>query len=539
MPEAYESKQSAMRGWRRPSQRLLLSGLVALIVLVLLASFTLASLDSYRRHLQLAEEEVQVKARLLATAHDQWLSEMRNLLAAMAAGLANLEDREAGCRPLISDYLAMSQGIDTILLVAPDGELVCAATPITAPVNFSDRRYFKRAMADKAFAVGNLILGRISGQRVLPMALPVLDERGEVEFLVVAGRRLDWIEQVLSRQYISGEISVTVLDGDGTVLAHGPQLSLALEQPYPVAAVRRAIGEQHKGVLTATLGGVEQIIAFTRLGPVGSDVYVLAAQPVARVLEPTLAIIRDNLLQLLVTMLLIIAALWISIGHWMLRPLQRLVDTMGRVRAGSSGMRVERMGPSQELAAIGDSFNDMLDTLEEGGRRLKQLADSDALLGIPNRRLLDEQMHNEWRRLSRSGEPLSLLMVDVDLFKQYNDHYGHQAGDECLKRVSAVLQGVLHRPADMVGRYGGEEFVVLLPETDEEGARRIADEVHEAMAARHIPHATSSVADHVTLSIGLASTTPSPQGHVDQLLERADRALYQAKSAGRNRTEPG
>jgi diguanylate cyclase (GGDEF)-like protein len=537
MPEAYESKSTSMTGWRRPSQRQLFSGLVAVILLVLVGSFTFASLDSYRRHLQLAEEEVLVKARLLATAHDQWLSEMNNLMAAMAAGLSNIAERQDGCRQLFSDYLKISQGIDTILLVAPSGDLLCAATPFTSPVNFSDRRYFQRAMAKKAFAVGNFIIGRVSGERVLPMALPVLDDAGEVAFLLVVGRRLDWIEKVLGRQYLGGDIAVTVVDGDGTVLAHGPQASVALERPHPVAALRRAIREEASGVFTAQLDGLEQIIAYTRLGPAGSDVYVLASQPVARGLEPTLSIIRDNLLQLLLTMLLVIAALWFGIGHWVLKPLQQLTDTMGRVRAGSKGTRVVGMGPSRELAAIGDSFNDMLDTLEETGRQLKQLADSDALLGIPNRRRLNEQMHNEWRRLARRGEPLSLLMVDVDLFKHYNDYYGHQAGDECLKGISAVLRGVLHRPADMLARYGGEEFVLLLPETDEEGARRIADEIHAAMAQRHIPHAASSVADYVTLSIGLATTIPSPQGHVDRLLERADKALYQAKSGGRNRTE--
>lgn len=539
MAEFIDRKLSRLRVWRRPSQRLLFSALVTVIVVVLLASFTLVSLDNYRRQIAVAEEEVQVKARLLATAHDQWLSEMENMTAAMAAALKGMPDMQQGCSELFGDYLAISKGIDTVLLVAPNGDLLCASTPMPKGINFSDRRYFQRAMAEKRFSVGNFIVGRVSGKRVLPMALPVLGDDGEVEFLVVLGRTLNWIGAVLERQYISGDIDITVLDGDGTVLAHGPDDSLVLEQLHPVAAVQRAVWAEGSEAFTAMLHGEETIFALTRLGPESSDVFVMASRPASRTLQPTLDIIRDNLMQLLATMLVIIAALWIGIGHWILKPLQKLADAMGRVRAGGTGERVEKMGPSQELIEIGDNFNDMLFTLEETSKRMKRLADQDALLHIPNRRLLDERLHNEWRRLARTHEPLCLLMVDVDLFKRYNDHYGHQEGDDCLKRVTAVLRSALRRPADMVARYGGEEFVLLLPETDEAGAVNIAEDIHARMAEKAIPHEASDVADYVTVSIGLACSVPTPSQHVDELLERADKALYRAKDGGRNRTETG
>ena len=139
--------------------------------------------------------------------------------------------------------------------------------------------------------------------------------------------------------------------------------------------------------------------------------------------------------------------------------------------------------------------------------------------------------------MARDRQPLSILMIDVDMFKNYNDYYGHKAGDECLKRVTAVLGSVLHRPADVVARYGGEEFVALLPETDREGAKRIANEIRDTLAQQPIAHAASEVADHVTVSIGIASAVPSMSESVETLVEHADKALYRAKSAGRNRSE--
>jgi len=539
MPDFFDRKAGNKQAWRhRPSQRLLFSALVFLIVLVLVVSFTLASLDNYRRHVKIAEQELLAKAQLVATAHEQWILETRSLMATMAVGVARLEDIPGDCSGLLHRYVSVLNGLDTVLLLNRQGNLLCATRRINKPMNFADRLYFQRALNEKSFSVGRFIIGRVSGERVLPMAFPILDRQGRVKMVLVAGRTLEWIRGVMARQSLSADIAITVVDGEGTVLAHGAGVNYKVEQLYPIAEVREAIKRWREGVmLSRTPEGEEAIVAYTRLGPEKSDVFVIASQSSEHNLEPTLSIIRSNLLQFILTMVIVIGALWVGLGHWVLAPLQRLADTMGLIRAGKSGVRVEDMGPSREFVAIGENFNDMLYTLEATSEKLRRLADNDSLLGIPNRRLLDERLHSEWRRLSRSEEPLSLLMIDVDLFKNYNDYYGHQAGDECLKSVSAVLRSALNRPADMVGRYGGEEFVAVLPETDSEGAVSIACHIQQLMAERGIPHAASSVADYVTLSIGVATMTPAPEQHVDALLESADKALYEAKAGGRNRVE--
>ena len=168
---------------------------------------------------------------------------------------------------------------------------------------------------------------------------------------------------------------------------------------------------------------------------------------------------------------------------------------------------------------------------------LRSLSFLDGLTGIANRRRFDDTMAREWRRCARSHLPLSLIILDVDHFKAYNDQYGHQAGDECLRIVAEVLAERARRPSDLVARYGGEEFVCLLPETDGSGATRVAEGFRAAVAERRIPHAQSPVAPYVTISLGVATVIPSVESSPDRLAEMADQLLYRAKRSGRNRVE--
>lgn len=168
---------------------------------------------------------------------------------------------------------------------------------------------------------------------------------------------------------------------------------------------------------------------------------------------------------------------------------------------------------------------------------LRSLSFLDGLTGIANRRRFDDAMAREWRRCARSNLPLSLIILDVDHFKAYNDHYGHQAGDECLRMVAELLSDRARRPSDLVARYGGEEFVCLLPETDGPGAVRVAEGFRTGVAECRIPHAQSPVIPYVTISLGVATVIPSADGSPEQLAEMADQLLYRAKRTGRNRVQ--
>jgi diguanylate cyclase (GGDEF)-like protein len=175
--------------------------------------------------------------------------------------------------------------------------------------------------------------------------------------------------------------------------------------------------------------------------------------------------------------------------------------------------------------------------LETANHRLHHLATVDGLTQTLNRRSFDEILEREWQRSRRQQQPLGLLLCDVDFFKRYNDCYGHQAGDDCLRLIARLLQQTLKRGEDCLARYGGEEFAAILPDTDAAGATHIAALIHEAVRRAAIAHSHSPVSSAITVSIGIGSRIPghgadSPQ----QLVETADRALYRAKREGRNRS---
>jgi diguanylate cyclase (GGDEF)-like protein len=177
--------------------------------------------------------------------------------------------------------------------------------------------------------------------------------------------------------------------------------------------------------------------------------------------------------------------------------------------------------------------------LETANRQLARLAEIDGLTGVGNRLHFEEELRRAWFDHLRRGAPLALILADVDEFKRYNDRYGHLAGDEALRRVAAALAASAQRPGDVVARYGGEELVVLLPNTDAEGARQLAERMRDRVAAEAIVHESSSVARHVTLSAGLASIVPTEDADRVTLIARADRALYRAKQEGRDRVVAG
>jgi diguanylate cyclase (GGDEF)-like protein len=166
---------------------------------------------------------------------------------------------------------------------------------------------------------------------------------------------------------------------------------------------------------------------------------------------------------------------------------------------------------------------------------LEQLTRSDPLTGLANRRHFDEMKDVEFRRATRLDQPLSVLMCDVDCFKRYNDTYGHALGDQCLQTVAKTLKSVFARAGELVARVGGEEFAVLLPGADLEQARQAAERLRQALAVQAVVHASSQVAAHVTLSIGVAQFDPQTMDRFDLLLQSADQALYRAKRLGRDR----
>jgi diguanylate cyclase (GGDEF)-like protein len=175
--------------------------------------------------------------------------------------------------------------------------------------------------------------------------------------------------------------------------------------------------------------------------------------------------------------------------------------------------------------------------LEKANKALREMADGDPLTGIANHRTFQDNLRAQWRRTARSRLPLTLLMIDVDDLKNYNERRGHQAGDECLRQIAEAVRMQLQRPGDVVARYGGDEFAVLLPETDAAGGLAVAERVRQAIEDLKMTSGPDTNGHRITVSVGAATIVPSPQEHPTSLIAAADRALSVAKRAGRNRVE--
>lgn len=174
--------------------------------------------------------------------------------------------------------------------------------------------------------------------------------------------------------------------------------------------------------------------------------------------------------------------------------------------------------------------------LEEANQKLEKLSQTDSLTGIYNRLMFDRTMKIEWDRCKRHFISLSLIMIDIDYFKAYNDNYGHQAGDDCLRKIAAVLSSCARRSSDIVTRYGGEEFAIILPHMEKENAIELAEKMRSRVEELNLPHEYSSVSDHVTISLGVYTVVPSDSISIEAFIGAADKALYKAKRENRNNT---
>jgi len=211
------------------------------------------------------------------------------------------------------------------------------------------------------------------------------------------------------------------------------------------------------------------------------------------------------------------------------KPINR-IELIARVRS-SLNLKYETDKRVQREKELIESTH----KLNRANQKLRYLSYVDELTTIANRRYFDEFLAKEWNRASRQQKPLSLIMIDIDFFKNYNDTYGHTQGDECLSQVARTLSGMLKRPGDFVARYGGEEFVAVLPDTGLHGAEKVAESLRANVQALDIEHESSPIEKVVTISLGVSSAGPAPHSEPDLIVTQSDKALYRAKQEGRNR----
>ncbi|MCG8635310.1 MAG: diguanylate cyclase [Desulfobacterales bacterium] len=253
------------------------------------------------------------------------------------------------------------------------------------------------------------------------------------------------------------------------------------------------------------------------------------------------ASMRFSLVSLGIASLVVLVITLLVIDKTIVTPLVHLTRHTRNIRKDRVFLTDIEMNREDEIGSLGKNFNGMLskirsqtDELIAANLKLSKLSGLDGLTGIPNRRTFDEKIRVEWKKSLRENTSLSLILCDIDFFKRYNDSLGHLTGDRCLKLVAAGIQDVVHRPADLVARYGGEEFGIILSDTDQDGAVIVAERIRKAVETLGFTHPDSSVADVVTLSLGVSTMAASGGKDVSELITAADKALYEAKTHGRN-----
>lgn len=253
------------------------------------------------------------------------------------------------------------------------------------------------------------------------------------------------------------------------------------------------------------------------------DSGIEAAQEITELMDVAIVFLTAHSDQRTINSAVALAPLAFLVKPFDSRELNATIElAISRHRKDASVRRLAReLSESQEqYAAVKDA--------------LAELAITDPLTGLRNRRGMEQILRNEWNRLGREHLPLALMMIDIDHFKAFNDQFGHLEGDECLKRVATVLAGACRRPGDAACRFGGEEFLLILPGVERGGAQRLAAQILEEVRALSIAHPGNSASGVVTVSIGMAVDVPDREGDHHTLIERADKGLYKAKAAGRN-----
>jgi len=469
------------------------------------------------RELDLWVKERLYELRVFASSYE--VSE--NLDRIPRAGGERARERLTGYLRSVRERFADYQ---ELLVVNPEGAELASTAPQPTAVRLP-QGWAKTIRLENA-VVGDALWDDARKQGVLVFAVPIY-QTGD-RFLGALTAKLDFtaLHRLLRRFAGGGEESaqVYVVTADGRpVVGSRSDPTELMRYNLPAAVVRRLL--EHEGVTREYRGLAGQEVVGTIKGVPRLDWAVVAEVPAAEAYRQVTRL--RNVTALIVAALLVaVGLLAYFLGLLITRPLDRLTAAAAKVARGDLDVHLPVVGGG-ELGYVTEVFNDMVARLRESRRELERLSVTDDLTGLYNRRYLMETLANEMRRSRRLDHPCALLIADVDHFKEYNDAYGHLAGDEALARIAAVLRETT-RDVDCAARYGGEEFVVLMPETNAVGAMETAQRIRTLLADDELVGAKLSV------SIGVAQF-PEDGDAPEALLARADAALYRAKREGRDR----
>jgi diguanylate cyclase (GGDEF)-like protein len=435
--------------------------------------------------------------------------------------------------------------IRSIMFVSRDGVAQCSTLNVQVGINVGDREYFKKAQDTRAFIFSDYLFGKTNGRPMMMAAYPVSAINPEEDAVVVAGINIDWLSQIMANLGGQPGMSAVLVDSTGVVVAapadHASLIGRSLDTvPLMSAIAEKALSyDEPAGSVSFTAAdGAQRTLSFARIA--GTQSRLIVSMDEAKVTAAISRDIRTAYLQLGFVCLFVLLGALVGAEKLIIKPIEVMTGMARRFGEGDWSARVAKNKLPSEFVPLARAFNAMAAQLSQRERellasndRLTVMASIDALSGLANRRGFQSRLDFEWLKAQQYDCALSLLMIDVDHFKLYNDTYGHPEGDTCLTKISETLSGIAADTLGFAGRYGGEEFCLLLPNTDAAHALAIGETVRTAVLGLALPHCTSSHAI-VTVSVGVATTKPNDSHRPGDLIEAADAALYAAKHRGRN-----
>lgn len=552
-----------------PSFRLRLTALFGGLALIAGLAITLYVEREASQHMTAASgEKLQGIARSVASTLSDSLSErVREVqLISRRSILTEGDWREPHVRAFLDDVKYTYAPYAWVGLANAAGEVIAAADGQLKGQDVSARPWFLHARdgtyigdVHEAVLLAKLMHSEDPTQplRFIDFATPIFAPDGRFRGVIATHAHWTWVntvvEDAVSEEDVGNGIEIMVLGKDGAVLY--PLENIAQGTTWQGRLPRRGYA-----VVDWDDSGKHLSARFPVKEPPAGQLEweIVLRQPIELALV-SVAELRHGLLVMgfLVSVLFMSLAYFVAAGFS--RPLEELVRVARRIDRGDESASFPERSRIRELRHLFESLRGMTSTLirrghelrslnlslekkvsartaelEEANRKLEALSATDALTGLANRRRFDQVLAQEWARAGRTEQCLGILLLDVDHFKQYNDHYGHPAGDACLEQVAALLKASVRRSGDLLARYGGEEFVVVVANATRDGSIKLAESIRAAVESAALAHELSPCA-RITVSIGVAVAVATPSEAAGELVEKADQALYRAKEAGRNR----
>jgi diguanylate cyclase (GGDEF)-like protein len=522
---------------------------LALLALILVAPLMLErarSLEDARsKQVSLASSEFSNLAQHSADAQSEVISSVETLLKSAAYVRASAGGIGRGCDIMRASVPANLPWIRGLSIVGKDGRVECSTVNRLVGVDLSDRAFFKKAQETRNFVFSDFLIAKSNNQPIVVAAYPVSAIDAGVEVVIIATVNLDWLSKLMNNLGGRPGISAVLVDSTGTVLAapadEASMIGRGLDTvPLLSAVAEKALGsEQPQGSLSfVAVDGSKRTVNFARI--LGTETRLIVSIDEAKVSAAINREIRTAYLQLGFVCLFVLLGALVAAEKLIIEPIEVIAAMAKRFGQGDWSVRAAPGRLPAEFVPLARAFNAMAAQLGQRERelvatndRLTVIASIDMLSGLANRRGFQSRLDFEWMKAQQYDGELSLLMIDVDHFKLFNDSYGHPEGDACLTRLGETLAGIAADTMGSAGRYGGEEFCLLLPNTDAKRALEIGEMVRTAVERLAMPHSTSSY-QIVTVSVGVACTKPNDTQRPGDLIEAADAALYAAKHRGRN-----